>query len=160
MHTQLLCSTKLILTHLHASLNRSLTTSMTRHMATLNPKQPAFWRCQVMSDQRDVAEKDQAKLAHELEKIKAWGDQVAELVSALEELSEYFEKYAASRPPWLGMSLPEQSLRQLSDHFHEVCPDMCARLVCPCCAWQNVLKHTIWHRYLLHAYLHLGPCFR
>lgn len=83
-----------------------------------------LWHLQIMNDQRDLAESDQARLTRELARVKAWGDQIAELVSALEDLSEYFEKYAASRPPGLGVSLPEQSLRELSNHFHDVRPDM------------------------------------
>lgn len=108
------------------------------------------WHLQVINDQRDVAESDHAKLTRELEKVKGWGDQIAELVSALEDLSEYFEKYAASRPPGLGVSLPEQSLRELSDHFHDVCPKMSWRhwvrlaMLClpqPAC---DVRSFTFW----------------
>ena len=75
---------------------------------------------QVLTAQRDAAERDQAKLKQELQKCKDWGDQIAHLVTALADLSQYFEKYAASRPAGLGVSLPEQTLRQLSDHFHQV----------------------------------------
>ncbi|KAL3145095.1 hypothetical protein ABBQ38_001705 [Trebouxia sp. C0009 RCD-2024] len=104
---------------------------------------------QVINDQRDVAESDHAKLTRELEKVKGWGDQIAELVSALEDLSEYFEKYAASRPPGLGVSLPEQSLRELSDHFHD---DLQAKL-CTSETQATVLKmletqHTLMLRQL------------
>ena len=101
-----------------------------------------------MSDQRDVAERDNAKLSRELEKIKAWGDQIAELMSALEDLTEYFDKYAASRPPGMGVSLPEQSLRELSDHFHDVCQDMSFtlwELSWTCCAWHNLLVSSWLH---------------
>ncbi|KAL3145199.1 hypothetical protein ABBQ32_000950 [Trebouxia sp. C0010 RCD-2024] len=104
---------------------------------------------QIMNDQRDLAESDQARLTRELARVKAWGDQIAELVSALEDLSEYFEKYAASRPPGLGVSLPEQSLRELSNHFHD---DLQAKL-CTSEKQATVLKmlktqHTLMMRQL------------
>ena len=77
---------------------------------------------QVMNDEHDAAERNQDKMKQELAKMSAWGDQIAGIVAALAVLSEYFDEFAASRPPGLGVRLPEQRLRQLSDHFHEVHP--------------------------------------
>ena len=71
---------------------------------------------QVWEDQHDAVERGQHKLKQELDKMSAWGDQIADLVTALVDLSEYFDKFAESRPPGIGVSPSEQRLRQLSDH--------------------------------------------
>ena len=79
-----------------------------------------MWLLQVLTDQSDATERDQARLNQELEKISAWGDQLSDLVVALGDLAAYFENYAARR--YSGpMSLPQQNLRHISNHFHEVC---------------------------------------
>ena len=41
-------------------------------------------------------------------------------MALLGDMAGYFEKYNAQQPSG-PMSLPERKLRQLSDHFHEVC---------------------------------------
>lgn len=73
-----------------------------------------------MTDQCDAAERDQARLGQQSQKMSAWGDQLANLVAALEELVDYFEKYTAAGLAG-PVSLPEQQLRHLSDLFHKVC---------------------------------------
>ena len=75
-----------------------------------------------MAHQHDAAEEEQDKLKQELYKMSAWGHQIADLVAVSANLSEDFDKFAASRPPGPGVSLPEQHLRQLSGFFHEVHP--------------------------------------
>lgn len=80
-----------------------------------------LWRLQGLTKQSDATERDQLRLNQELEKISAWGDQLADLVAALKDLADYFDKYAARRSSG-PVSPPEQHLRHLSDHFHEVCP--------------------------------------
>lgn len=71
-----------------------------------------------MHNQMGVSGRDENVLTQELEKIKAWGNQVAEVAAALADLSQYGDSYCAPRLP--GCSLPEQSLGQLSNLFHEV----------------------------------------
>lgn len=73
-----------------------------------------------MTDQCDAAEKSQAKLGQQSQKMSAWGDQLVYLVASLEELADYFEKYTAAQPSG-PISPPEQQLRKLSDRFHKVC---------------------------------------
>ena len=74
---------------------------------------------QDVHNQLHVAERDQASLSQNLEKITAWGNQVAEVTAALAGLSQHFDSYSAMQFP--GCSLPEESLRHLSNLFHEVC---------------------------------------
>lgn len=73
-----------------------------------------------MIDQCDAAEKSQAKLGQQAQKMSAWGDQLAYLVASLEELADYFETYTAAQPSG-PISPLEQQLRRLSDRFHKVC---------------------------------------
>lgn len=90
-----------------------------------------------MTDQCDAAERNQAELGQQSQKMSAWGDQLAHLVAALEELADYFEKYTAAQPSG-PISLPEQQLRNLSDRSHKVCrvqnacisKDLCSSQTC------------------------------
>lgn len=91
-----------------------------------------LWLLQVLTEQSEATERDQLRLNQELEQISAWGDQLTDLVAALEDLAGYFGKYFARRNSG-PVGPAEQQLRHLSDHFHEV-----PRL-------QHACKHVLQH---------------
>ena len=110
-----------------------------------------------MTEQSEATERDQLRLNEELEKISAWGDQLTDLVAALEELADYFQKYAAL-PPYGRVSAPGRNLRRLSDHFHEVrlnatrthvlehlCHSQTWGFDRIWCLWHYVLPSRFWH---------------
>lgn len=74
---------------------------------------------QVLTDGCYATERDQARLNQELFRLFGWDAQLAVFVREFKERASYFDKYTAEWPSG-PVSLPEQQLRELSNHFHEV----------------------------------------
>lgn len=53
-------------------------------------------------------------------RLMVWDEQLAALVREFKDQAGYFDKYTAQWPSG-PVSQPEQQLRELSDHFHEIC---------------------------------------
>lgn len=81
---------------------------------------------QVLTDCIYAIKREEVKLQQELQRLSAWRDRVAYMVTAFAEFAGYYEKHPASMfaclPPTPPVpELPELKLIYLSHEFHEVC---------------------------------------
>ena len=56
----------------------------------------------------------------ELAALKAWGEQIWDLMAAVEDIVKGLDFRAAIQGPWMTIGLPQQQLSQLIPHFVQV----------------------------------------
>lgn len=86
-------------------------------------------------------------------RLMVWDEQLAVFVREFKDRAGYFDKYTAQWPSG-PVNLPEQQLRELSDHFHEVCRKQHAHVSVlqlelhldqTWCAWDDALAGRLGH---------------
>ena len=84
------------------------------------PKYKTKSAVQGLQGEQDAVEREMRRGDPELSALKAWGEQIWDLMAAVEDIMKGLDVRAATPGPWMGFGLSQQQLTQLMPHFVQV----------------------------------------